>query len=71
MKMRFMVSGLRSRKLGGLAEAVCTVGRGFPGGSVGEESSCRCRRRRRLKFSAWVREIPWKRKWQPTLVFLL
>ena len=70
MKMRFMVSGLRSRKLGGLVEAECTVARGFPGGSVEEESSCQCRRCRRLKFSAWVRKIPWKRKWQPTLVFL-
>ena len=26
-----------------------------------------CKRRR---FSLWVRKIPWRRKWQPTLVFL-
>ena len=58
MKMRFVVSGLRSRKLGGLAEAVCTVARGFPGGSVEEDSSCQFRRCRRLKFSARVRKIP-------------
>ena len=25
---------------------------------------------RRLGFSLWVGKIPWKRKWQPTLVFL-
>ena len=37
MKMRFVVSGLRSRKLGGLAEAVCTVARGFPGGTSGKD----------------------------------
>ena len=25
---------------------------------------------RRLGFKLWVRKIPWRRKWQPTLVFL-
>ena len=25
----------------------------------------------RLKFNPWVRKIPWRREWQPTLVFLL
>ena len=25
---------------------------------------------RRLEFDPWVRKIPWRRKWQPTLVFL-
>ena len=33
----------------------------------GKESACRCRRSR---FDPWVRQIPWSRKWQPTLVFL-
>ena len=27
-------------------------------------------RHRRCKFSPWVRKIPWRRKWQPTPVFL-
>ena len=44
--------------------------RGFPGGSVVKESSCRCRSHRRHEFNPWVRGIPWKRKWQPTPVFL-
>ena len=30
----------------------------------------RCRRRKRHRFSPWVREIPWRRKWQPPPVFL-
>ena len=34
----------------------------------GKESSCQCRRH---EFDPWVREIPWRRKWQPTPVFLL
>ena len=32
-----------------------------------KESSCQCRR---CKFSLWVTKIPWRRKWQPTPVFL-
>ena len=33
----------------------------------GEESTCQ---RRRCWFDPWVRKIPWRRKWQPTPVFL-
>ena len=36
----------------------------------GEESTCQCRRHRRPGFSLWVGMIPWRRKWQPTPVFL-
>jgi len=25
---------------------------------------------RRLRFDPWVGKIPWRRKWQPTLVFM-
>ncbi|CAI9180043.1 unnamed protein product [Rangifer tarandus platyrhynchus] len=39
----------------------------FSGGSDGKESTCQCRR---LRFDSWVRKIPWRRKWQPTPVFL-
>ena len=41
---------------------------GFPGGSDGKESTCKPRR---PGFNPWVRKIPWRRKWQPTPVFLL
>ena len=44
---------------------------GFPDGSVGKESTCQCRRRRRRGFDSWVRKIPWWRKWGPTPVFFL
>ena len=33
----------------------------------GKESACQCRRPR---LDPWVGKIPWRRKWQPTLVFL-
>ena len=33
----------------------------------GKESTCHCRR---YKFDPWVRKIIWRRKWQPTPVFL-
>ena len=42
----------------------------FPGGSVGKESTCWCRRLRRHGFSPGVGKILWRRKWQPTPVFL-
>ena len=32
-----------------------------------KESHCQCRR---LEFDPSVRKIPWRRKWQPTTVFL-
>ena len=33
----------------------------------GKESACQCRRH---GFDPWVGKIPWRRKWQPTPVFL-
>ena len=30
----------------------------------------KCRRCKRCRFDPWVRKIPWRRKWQPTPVFL-
>jgi len=33
----------------------------------GKESACQCRR---CGFDPWVGKIPWRRKWQPTPVFL-
>ena len=33
----------------------------------GKEPNCQCRR---WRFDPWVREIPWRRKWQHTPVFL-
>ena len=42
--------------------------KGFPGGISGKESSCQCRRHKRLRFDPRVRKIPWRRTWQPTLL---
>ena len=36
----------------------------------GKESACQCRRCWRCEFDPWVEKIPWRRKWQPTPVFL-
>ena len=43
---------------------------GFPGGASSKEYSCQCRRCKRWEFDPWVGKIPWRRAWQPTLVFL-
>ena len=42
--------------------------KGIPRWYSGKGSAYRCRRRR---FNNWVKKIPWRRKWQPTPVFLL
>ena len=43
---------------------------GFPGGAVGKESACQCRRSKRRRLNPWVGKIPWSGKQQPTPVFL-
>ena len=42
--------------------------RGFPGGASGKEPACQYKRHKRNRFDPWVRKIPWRREWQPTLV---
>ena len=36
----------------------------------GKESACQRRRYKRQEFNPWVGKIPWRRKWQPTSIFL-
>ena len=43
---------------------------GFPGGTSDKEPAHQCKRRKRLGFDPWVGQIPWRRKQQPTPVFL-
>ena len=42
----------------------------FPGGASGKEQAYNAGDIVRHGFDPWVRKIPWRRKWQPTLVFL-
>ena len=42
----------------------------FPDSTSDKEPACQCRRHKRLGFHPWVRKIPWRRKWQPTPIFL-
>ena len=44
---------------------------GLPGGTGGKEPTCQCWRHKRCWFDPWIGEIPWRRKWHPTPVFLL
>ena len=46
------------------------VNKGFPGGASGEEPACQCRKHKRHRFDPCIRKMPWRRKWQPTPVFL-
>ena len=43
---------------------------GLPSWLSSKESACRFMRHKRWGFDPWVRTMPWRRKWQPTPVFL-
>ena len=38
--------------------------------SDSKESTCQCMRCRKCGFDPWLGKIPWRRKWEPTPVFL-
>ena len=44
---------------------------GLPRWHSGKEFICQCRRHRRRGFAPWGGKMPCRRKWQPTLIFLL
>ena len=46
---------------------LCILRTGLPWWPGGEESACQCKR---CRFDPWLRKSPWRRKWQPTPVFL-
>ena len=41
---------------------------GFPGGTSGKEPARQCRRHKRHGFNPWIGKVPWRKKWQCTLV---
>ena len=43
---------------------------GLPGSSIVKESACQCWKHKTHGFDPLVVIIPWRRKWQPTHVFL-
>ena len=43
---------------------------GFPGGATGKEPASQYRTYKRHGFDPSVGNIPWRRGWQPTAVFL-
>ena len=45
-----------------------SVSLGFPGGSAGKKPAMK--RHRRHELDPWVGKILWRKKWQPTPVFL-
>ena len=50
---------------------ITTISRkGHPRWFNGKASTCQCRRLKRFEFDTWDGKVPWRRKWQPTPVFL-
>ena len=43
---------------------------GLPRSPSGKESASQCQRHKGHGFNPWVGKIPWRRKWQPTPLFL-
>ena len=64
-------SDLAGLCVNGCEGRVCLfVCEGFPRGASGKEPACQNRRQKRCGYDPWVWMIPWRRKWQPTPVFL-
>ena len=53
-----------------MIKAQATYLTGLPRWHNGKGSACQFRRCKRQGFDFWVGKIPWRRKWQPTPVFL-
>ena len=53
-----------------ISPQVMTREEGFSRWFSGKELACQCRRLRRHGFDPWPGKIPWRKKWQPTPVFL-
>ena len=49
---------------------VCVAIESFPGSASGKESACQFKRHKSRIFNLWIRKVPWRRKWQPTPVFV-
>ena len=63
------MDGPRGRKESDMTEKLHFTFRGREGPLWwlgGKESTCQCGR---FGFDPWVRQIPWRRKWQPTPVY--
>ena len=63
LSYRLWPSGIKNFKILWMRE-------GFPGGTVLKNSTCQCRKCKSCRFDPWVGKIPWRRKWQPTPLFL-
>ena len=50
--------------------AICSNIEGLSRRLSGKESTCQCRKCRRLRFNHWLGKIPWRKRWQATPVFL-
>ena len=65
--LHYRICVCRGKKLYWHIISPTTPLRELPQWLSGKESICQCRR---PKFDPWAGKIPWRRKWQPTPVFL-
>ena len=71
-KLRFEQERGREERKEGRVEQTPSSLRSLLGDAVVKKSpaTCQCRRCKRWGFDPWVGKIPWRRRWQPTTVFL-
>ena len=68
MSTRILEEGGASSQMKYKWKRICFL-LGFPSGTTVKNPPV-ITRKRRCGFSPWVRKIPWRRAWQPTLVFV-
>ena len=64
---RTPVHGVAESDTTAVTQHTAHLRKGFPTWLRGKECACQCGRH---GFSGWVGKIPWRRRWQPTPVFL-
>ena len=67
MNLRKNNTGNGLEEIKGIKKSQVFMPMGFPSDSAGKESALQCRRH---AFSPWGKKTPWRRKWQPSPVFL-
>ena len=60
-------TGVSERRVKGGNRRLTGQSLGSPPSAQQSRIHCQCTR---LRFNPWVRKVPWRRKWQPTPVFL-
>ena len=68
--IRSLKASVETEEVIGRLVGLYICSQGYPDGASGKEPVCQCGRHKICRFSSWVEKISWRRKWQPTPIFL-